>query len=214
MRVILFNLVPYRQARSQREKYIFWGQAGVVTLLSVLFCYLINDELDRRLMIKNDLLIQMETVQSQIANQASRAEALKWEKDDLEQRIAILESVDKKSQRQSQLFALLDEGRPKMASLSTLSLEKQRVDITGVTANLPQLSYWVSDLKTNEGFVNQVNIVEVMAVKPEQTYKQDAGEDDKDVMKLVHSNLHDFRLTLDLVPVYEPPVKQESKNEH
>lgn len=211
MRVIVFNLVPYRQARSQRKKVAFWAQAGATALIGLLFCYLVTDELNTRLMIKSDLLIQMETVQSQIANQASRAEALKWEKDDLEQRIAILESVDKKSQRQSQLFALLDEGRPKMASLSTLALENQRVDITGVTANLPQLSYWVSDLKANESFVEEVNIVEVTAVKTDQSGPVEDNKE-KDVLKLVHSNLHDFRLTLDLVPVYEPPVKQETSN--
>lgn len=214
MRVIVFNLVPYRQSRTLRKKSTFWAQAAAVAIFSALLGYLINDELNTRIMMKNDLLVQMETVQSQIANQASRAEALKWERDDLKQRIAILESVDKKSQRQSQLFAMLDEGRPKMASLSTLSLEKHRVEITGVTANLPQLSYWVSDLKSKDEFVSQVNIVEVTGVKTEQRATGE-GSKDNDVLRLITNNLHDFRLTVDLVPVYEPPVKQEEvKNEH
>lgn len=211
MRIILFNLLPYRQIRLQRQKKVFWTQATAVLLVAVAFCYLITDDLASRVNRKSDLLAQIENVEQQIANQASRSQALRSERDDLIRRIEILESVDAKSARHSQLFSLFDSSRPEQVSLVSLGFEQEQLSLKGLTTSLSQLSQWVNDLKEQSALFRQINIIEVRSVlmsavsgSSTQSSSGEPGLDD--------GKLHEFELKLDLVPLLTPPAK-EPENE-
>ena len=205
MRVILFNLLPYRQIRLQRQRKRFWIQTAAVLLISVFFSFLISNDLSERLTLKGDLLAQIENIEQQIKDQAARSRALKEERDDLNRRIQTLESVDGKSNRHSQLFSILDTSRPVTVSLVSLSLEKDELKLIGLTASLSELSRWVNDLKNEKSLFGQISIVEVRSMSDSVT---DVSAKPDGETALNAANLHEFELKLDLVPLLNVPVKE------
>lgn len=161
MRVVLFNLTPYRKVIEQKRQRKFWMLSVLVLSLGALFCYQVTSELNDRLAAKQKFIEDIEEVTLQVADRARQAEALRKEREILQSRVRLLEAVDKRSMAQCKVFERLDGSRPERSRISSLNLKSGLLAVSGETADVPVLSSWVEQLDEDKDLFDQTDIVEV-----------------------------------------------------
>lgn len=204
MRVILFNLIPYREVQEVRRQRRFWLTTGVAIGLAALFCHQLTTELDDRIAQKKKFLSNIEEVALQVSDRAKQAEALKKERELLKSRVQLLEAVDQRSLAQCKLFERFDSSRPDRSRISSLELKGNGLSVGGNTADVPILSAWVESLEQDKELFKRLDIVSVEKWRPAQLDKNVKGGHQD--WPGVSVDFHQFALRAELNPKLRPTL--------
>lgn len=153
MRLILFNLMPYREQREARLRKVFFLKAAVAVAGLVALWGGVDSHFDRRLMEKEAQRERIKQAEADIAKRVARVDAMKSELDQLKNKVATLKSLDQKAIWSGQILSLLDSTKPRSVYLASIKVKGDVVEITGTTSAVPVLGTWVKLLETEGNFL-------------------------------------------------------------
>ncbi|HEX5486726.1 MAG TPA: PilN domain-containing protein [Limnobacter sp.] len=203
MRVILFNLAPYRQQREILNRTIFYVELLVTFSISILLCWAISDALSEKITAKQEYLNRIHALQSTVANRIAEMEKVKSKLVVLRGQVAILRSIESDSRFSSELLSVIDKTIPQGVALNQISVSRSKVSLIGRTDNLNVLAKWVDYLKSFHETYSDAALVSVNLVRSSKTDKSEPNSNDA---------VHDFELQLDVaVPSLDFDLKDEGR---
>lgn len=159
MRVILFNVFPYRDRLIQRRKLRVMTELSAGLLAAVLVAFLVWSDFDDRLNRQTQYLDQLASMEAEIAARVARVQTMKDEAQRLRRQVTALESVEKESLQASQVLSYLDNSLPRTVALSRMALKDSVLVINGLAESVPQLAKWVEGMEGNQRLFKHVDFV-------------------------------------------------------
>ncbi|MDH4396598.1 MAG: PilN domain-containing protein [Limnobacter sp.] len=158
MRLILFNLMPYREIRESRLRKVFFIKAAVAVAGIGALWWGVDSEFSGRLMDKQLQMSRIKQAEVDIAKRVARVDEMRVELDQLKVKVATLKSLDQKAIWSGQILALLDSTKPQAVYLDSIKVKGDVVQITGMTTAMPTLSTWVKLLETEGNFLKGAEV--------------------------------------------------------
>ena len=159
MRVILFNVFPYRDRHIKNRTARVASELAVGVGLAILFTFLVWSDFDDRLQKQTQYLNELATIEAEIASRAARVQTMKDEAQRLRRQVNALESVEKESVQASHVLSYLDKSLPQAVALSRMSFKDSELVINGMADSVPQLAKWVEGMESNLSLFNRVDFV-------------------------------------------------------
>lgn len=153
MRLILFNLMPYREIREARLRKVFFVKAAVAVAGIGALWWAVDSEFSGRLAAKQFQMSRIKQAELDIAKRVARVDEMKVELGQLKAKVATLKSLDEKTIWSGQILSLLDSTKPQSVYLDSIKVKGDVVQITGMTTAMPTLSTWVKLLETEGNFL-------------------------------------------------------------
>lgn len=153
MRLILFNLMPYRELRETRVRNVFFLKAVSALAVLGLLWWAVDSQFDERLAEKQSQRERIKQAEADIAKRVARVDAMKSELDQLKSKVDTLKSLDQKAIWSAQILSLLDSTKPRSVYLLSVKVKGDLVEITGMTSAVPTLGTWVKLLETEGNFL-------------------------------------------------------------
>ena len=161
MRVILFNLYPYRVLRENRRRRRVLVELGLGLFLGLMVCLSISGEFDARLEAKLAFLGNLSAMETEVAAQVQEVQAMKDRVAVLNRQINALEQVEVESLLASQWVSYLDSTVPSTVSLTRLMVEDDVMFINGFTSTVASLAKWVDQMEAGNAWFKSVELVSV-----------------------------------------------------
>ncbi|HEX4843249.1 MAG TPA: PilN domain-containing protein [Limnobacter sp.] len=159
MRVILFNLYPYRTQRNQAKQRRVVLEILMAMFAVLVFCYLVRAELDGDLERQQIYLQELGRLESDIARQVAEIQSKKDRIQVLKRQIEALEAVERESLVVSDLMAYLDASIPNQVSLRRLAFEDGVLTLMGTTHAVADLASWLAHLEAESELFSKVDLV-------------------------------------------------------
>lgn len=159
MRVILFNVFPYRDRHIKNRTARVAAELAAGLVVAILFAFLVWSDFDGRLQKQTQYLDELATIEGEIASHAARVQTMKDEAQRLRRQVNALESVEKDSVQASHVLSYLDKSLPQAVALSRISFKDSVLVINGVAESVPQLAEWVEGMESNLVLFNRVDFV-------------------------------------------------------
>lgn len=161
MRVILFNLFPYRALRETRRKRRFLIELAVGVALGLAVCYLIGNEFNARVARSAAFLGNLHAMEADMKARAAEVQAMKDQVASLNRQVSALEAVEKDSILASRLVSYLDETVPSNVSMTRLFVSKDVLVVDGFTDAVSSLAQWVDQMEAGNSLFKSVDLVSV-----------------------------------------------------
>lgn len=182
MRLILFNLMPYRELREAWVRKVFFVKAASALVVLGLLWWSVDAQFEERLTEKQSQRERIKQAEADIAKRVAHVDAMRSELDQLKGKVDTLKSLDQKAIWSAQILSLLDSTKPRSVYLSSVKVKGDLVEIKGMTSAVPTLGTWVKLLETEGNFLRGAELKLIKSGTSEG--KQDA------------SGLHHFDLNL------------------
>lgn len=153
MRLILFNLMPYREQREARLRKVFFIKAVVAMAGLLGLWWSVDSHFTERLLEKEAQRERIKQAETDIANRVARVDAMKSELDQLKGKVETLKSLDQKAIWSGQILSLLDSTKPRSVYVASIKVKGDVLEVTGMTSAVPVLSTWVKLLETEGNFL-------------------------------------------------------------
>lgn len=176
MRVILFNLYPYRNLREskQRRRVVVELVAGV--LLGLLLCYAIGSEFSKRVALKENFLSNLSAMEADMVAQAAEVQKKKDRVTELSRQVAALQAVERESLLASKWLSFLDGTVPQGVSLTRLSTKMDAMFISGFTSSVSDLANWVDHMEAGNSLFQSVDLITLVEPSANASEMSEAGE--------------------------------------
>lgn len=161
MRVILFNLYPYRVLRENRRRRRVLVELGLGLVLGLLVCLSISSEFDARLEAKQAFLGNLSAMETDVAARVQEVQVMKDRVAVLNRQINALEQVEVESLLASQWVSYLDSTVPSSVSLTRLKVEDDVMFINGFTSTVASLAKWVDQMEAGNALFKSVELISV-----------------------------------------------------
>jgi Tfp pilus assembly protein PilN len=170
MRVILFNLYPYRVLRENRRRRRVLFELVLGLLLGLILCLSVSSEFDARLEAKQAFIGNLSALEADVAARVLEVQAMKDRVAVLNRQIKALEQVEVESLLASEWVSYLDSTVPSTVSLTRLMVEDDVMFISGFTSAVASLAKWVDQMEAGNVWFSSVELVSVT----DQTTKGDS----------------------------------------
>jgi Tfp pilus assembly protein PilN len=187
MRVILFNLSPYRAQRENILRRRVLAELVCGLFLGLLFCYAVSSEFSERVSEKEQYLGQLFAVEAEVTSRVQKVEKMKERLDELNRQVNALKSVEKESLLASYWVSYLDETMPSEVSLTSLVVLNEVLVVKGFTDAVSNLAKWVDQMELGNQLFQSVDLVSVTVDDPK-----------KSVGKVVDNQRHQFEIKAQL----------------
>jgi len=161
MRVILFNLYPYRVWRESRRRRRVLVELGLGLAAGLMLCLSISGEFDARIEAKQSFLSNLSAMEADVAAQVLEVQAMKERVAVLNRQITALERVEVESLLASQWVSYLDSTVPSTVSLTRLMVEDDVMFINGFTSTVASLARWADQMESGNALFESVELVSV-----------------------------------------------------
>lgn len=165
MRVILFNLVPYRERALHRRRMAVLAQCSAGVLLMLAGVLSIHAELSGREQAQVAYLGRLHAVQAEIEQEVLAVQAVQTELAELQRKIDAFDAVEHAALQPSQVLALLDATTPQSADVAKVQVKAGVLTLSGNTQSVPSLAVWVDTLERYTTLFEQVDVVSVVALE-------------------------------------------------
>lgn len=167
MRVILFNLFPYRadRERKNRRRVVVELAAGV--LAGLLICNAVGSEFADRVARKNQFLSNLAAMEAEMAERVTVVQAKKDRVAVLKRQVNALKTVQSESLLASQWVSFLDATVPASVSMTRLYVSKGVLHVNGFTSTVSTLASWVNDMEAGNTLFQSVDLVTLVAPRDE-----------------------------------------------
>lgn len=162
MRVILFNLYPYRVLRENRRRRRVLVELGIGVVMGLLVCLSISAEFEARLKAKQSFLSNLSAMEADVAARVQEVQVMKDRVTVLNRQINALEQVEVESLLASQWVSYLDSTVPDAVSLTRLMVEKDVMFINGFTSTVDSLAKWIDQMEAGNALFSSVELVSVV----------------------------------------------------
>ena len=159
MRVILFNLMPYRERIEKKKKRAVIIQFVSCAVFTGILCLSITGEFSSRIEMKKDYINQIKDVQNNINTRVKEVQDLQAELDGLRKKVSTIQLIEQQAVLSSTLLATLDKTIPKGTALTKVSFTPDQVQLTGRTSAINDLAAWVGMLNGQDGAFTQAQFV-------------------------------------------------------
>lgn len=164
MRLILFNLAPYRARKERLKKIAFYTQMAVVLGVSLVFCYAVSNELESRAVAKESYLHEISSIEQNIQLQANQVSVLEQKLTVLRRQAETLRSIEQDTLLSSQLLAVLDQSLPSGMALAKVTVNPYVVTVYGRTNSVSTLAQWTQLLKSFPKVYSNSELVRLIMV--------------------------------------------------
>lgn len=166
MRVILFNLYPYRNHRESKRRRRVIAELSAGLLVGLFFCYAVGSEFSQRVANKENFLSNLSAMEAEMATQAAEVQIKKDRVAELSRQVGALEAVEKESLLASQWLSFLDRTVPNGVSLTRLSAKMDAMFIGGFTSSVSELAAWVDQMESGNALFQSVDLVTLVEAQP------------------------------------------------
>lgn len=161
MRVILFNLYPYRAFREDKRKRRIFAELGLGLVLGLALCYSIGNEFAHRVAEKQQFLSNLSARESDMETRVAHVQTMKDRVAVLDRQVKALKTVEEESLLASQWVSFLDQTVPANVSLTRLYVAKQVLYVNGFTDTVSSLAQWVEQMEAGNSLFKSVELVTV-----------------------------------------------------
>ncbi|WP_370262834.1 PilN domain-containing protein [Limnobacter sp.] len=175
MRVILFNLFPYRERRNEATRRMVLCQIGVSAVLALVVAGLVNAEFQRRYSIQDEYLMRLGRLEEDLTRKVAQVQQQRDRVLELKRQIKALEDVEAQSVVASELMAFLDESLPMPVGLNRLVLREGELAVEGYTSSVSELAAWVARLELEDELFHTVDLVYVRTTPSEDQDGRPSG---------------------------------------
>lgn len=159
MRVIVFNVYPYRDRFKKAKTVRVFSELGVGVSLALALAWGFNSDLTGRLGKQQSYKTELSRMEGEIASRVARVQAMKDEAINLRRQVDALEAVERDSLVASNVLSYLDAGLPKAVGLTKLNFAKNVLVVQGLAESVPQLAKWVEGMEGNSALFKRVDLV-------------------------------------------------------
>jgi Tfp pilus assembly protein PilN len=159
MRVIVFNVYPYRDRFKKAKTVRVFSELGLGVSLALALAWGVSTDLTERLGKQASYKTELSRMEEEIASRVARVQAMKDEASNLRRQVDALEAVERDSLVASNVLSYLDAGLPKSVGLSKLNFANNVLLVQGLTESVPQLAKWVEDMEGNSSLFKSVDLV-------------------------------------------------------
>ncbi|HEX4856433.1 MAG TPA: hypothetical protein VFV28_06435 [Limnobacter sp.] len=161
MRVILFNLYPYRLQRERRRKKRVISELAVGAALGLLLCWSVTVEFSRRVEEKQAFTARLGAIEEEVAARVQQIQAMKDRVAVLKRQVNALTAVEKESVLASQWVSYFDATVPANVSLTRLFVTDREIVLNGMTPAVSSLGQWVNQMEAGNRLFSSVDLVSV-----------------------------------------------------
>ncbi|HEX4878338.1 MAG TPA: hypothetical protein VFV39_00705 [Limnobacter sp.] len=159
MRVILFNLYPYRERRNVAKKRRVLAEMAAAFGLGALLCWMVSAEFDARIRNQQTYLQELGQMEADLARRVHEVQQKKDRVTALKRQVNALEAVEAQSMVAGELIAYLDESLPEPVNVNRLLLADGVLYINGHTKAVADLAAWVGQLEVEDTLFSKVDLV-------------------------------------------------------
>ncbi|WP_334119128.1 PilN domain-containing protein [Limnobacter sp.] len=159
MRVILFNLSPYRVLRENKRRRRVVAELCAGLLAGLLFCYSVGSEFSDRVARKEQFLGNLSAMESEVATRAQEVQAMKDRLAVLNRQVSALKAVEEESLLASQWVSFLDGTVPNSVSITRVSAAKDVMTVNGFTDAVSGLAAWVDQMEAGNELFHSVDLI-------------------------------------------------------
>lgn len=159
MRVILFNLYPYRVFREKKRRQRVMAELFVGVAAGLMLFFAVGAEFSDRAAKKERYLSNLSAMEAVVANEVKEVQAKKDRVAVLERQIDALQAVEKESLLASNWVSFLDGTVPASVSITKLSTAKDVMTINGFTNAVSSLAAWVDQMEQGNHLFHSVDLV-------------------------------------------------------
>lgn len=159
MRVILFNLYPYRNHRESKRRRRVVAELSAGLLLGFCLCYLVGSEFSARVTTKEKFLSNLSVMEAEMAAQAAEVQNKKNRVAELDRQVGALQAVEKEALLASQWLSFLDGNVPSSVSMTRLSAKTDALMVNGFTSSVSELAQWVDQMEEGNALFESVELV-------------------------------------------------------
>jgi Tfp pilus assembly protein PilN len=163
MRVILFNLFPYRADRERRQKHRVAIELAVGVLAGLLLCNAVGNEFADRVARKGQFLSNLAAMETEMAERVKVVQAKKDRVAVLTRQVNALKTVQSESLLASQWVSFLDSTVPPTVSMTRLYVVKGVLHVNGFTNAVSTLASWVDAMEAGNSLFQSVDLVTLIA---------------------------------------------------
>ncbi|MFN4327282.1 MAG: PilN domain-containing protein [Limnobacter sp.] len=158
MRVILFNLAPYRAHRYRLARLRTTATLAAAVVVALLIPLCVSLDLSEREAAQTAYMEELGTVERQIADRVAKVQTLKDEMNRLQNQVDALEDVERKSLRVSRMFSYLEATMPGQVGLKSLTMKEGDWSVSGYTDSVPQFAEWVQGMEKEGSLLKDVRV--------------------------------------------------------
>ena len=162
MRVILFNLFPYRDLRQAKRRKRVVTEIVVGVLLGVMLCFAVSNEFSEREAMKTQFLDNLSAMEAEMATRVLEVQNKKDRVADLTRQVNALQAVEKESLLASQWLSYLDGSVPPTVSLTRVLVKDDVMLVNGFTSSVGSLSKWVDQMEAGNVLFESVDLVSLI----------------------------------------------------
>lgn len=159
MRVILFNLYPYRAFREKKRRQRVMAELFVGVVAGLLLCLSVSNDFSDRAAKKERFLSNLSAMETDVANQVQEVQVKKDRLAVLERQIGALKAVEVESLLASNWVSFVDGTVPSSVSITRLSAAKDVLTINGFTNVVSHLAEWVDQMEGGNHLFHSVDLV-------------------------------------------------------
>ena len=174
MRVIVFNLFPYRAAREKKCRQRVLAELSAGVALGALLCFLIGNEFSDRAEKKERFLSNLSAMEAEVASQVKAIQAKKERVVVLERQIGTLRAIEKESILASNWVSFLDSTVPAEVSITRLVAGKDALTIAGNTEAVSSLASWIDLMEGGNHLFRSADLITL--TEPANAGKDAKGE--------------------------------------
>lgn len=162
MRVILFNLFPYRDLRQGKQRKRVIAELLVGLLLGVVLCLAVTNEFSEREARKIQFLSNLSAMEAEMETRAQEVQKKKDRVAELTRQVNALQAVEKESLLASQWLSYLDGSVPPAVSITRLLVKDDVMLLNGFTSSVDSLSKWVDQMEAGNLLFESVDLVSLI----------------------------------------------------
>lgn len=163
MRVILFNLFPYRADRELKKRRRVLAELGVGVLAGLLICHAVGNEFADRVIRKSQFLSNLAAMEAEMTERVDVVQAKKDRVTVLKRQVNALKTVQAESLLASEWVSFLDTTVPASVSMTRLYVVKGVLHVNGFTSTVSTLANWVDDMEAGNTLFKSVDLVTLIA---------------------------------------------------
>jgi len=167
MRVILFNLFPYRADSERKKKRRVVVELAVGVLAGLLICNAVGNEFAARVAKKGQFMSNLTAMEAEMAERVNVVQAKKDRVTVLKRQVNALKTVQAESLLASQWVSFLDATVPSSVSMTRLYVVKGVLHVNGFTNTVSSLAGWVDDMEAGNSLFQSVDLVTLVAPRDE-----------------------------------------------
>lgn len=191
MRVIVFNVYPYRDRFKKAKTIRVFTELSVGVALILALGWFVSSDLNERLSKQQAYKTELSRMEEEISSRVARVQTMKDEAETLRRQVDALQAVERDSLGASNVLSYLDAGLPKAVGLTRLNFANNVLVVQGLAESVPQLAQWVEGMEGNTSLFKRVDLV----------YLKDDGSASKNSTAEIGPHQFELKLALQSAPL-------------